>query len=483
MTNNDSGAGTPSLSARLKNVFALINANEREQARAQIQQIVKTHPQNADAWYLVALLMEDKARQIQALDRVLAINPQHKAALTLKSNLGSPQTPEVSYPASPQTPGANDLPSPQTPGAGYPPMPGYPVIPMRRPASRLNVWLLVFFLSAGLVALAVFGLIVLTQLIIPAFNPPPPTNTAGTPAPMPLAGLTGKILFSALSLEDGGNNPQAIKELYTINADGTGLSKLTSRNLILLGPRWSPDGTQIAYAVQDNPNVATENNLHIMNADGTNDRQITSKMLVASFQWSPDGKRFVLAILPGIGKKPFLQVINADGTGAVQLTNSPAARYMLPAWSPDATQIAFASDREGTTEIFVMNADGSNIRRLTDPQANQGAAFPTWAPDGKRIAYAQFDKADPPTAEAIPSLYVMNADGSNPTRITTNIRYEPLSWSPDGQFIAFDALITDSRDSTSLKAGIGIVKVSTGARTDLTSALPLVAAEPSWKAQ
>lgn len=76
-----------------------------------------------------------------------------------------------------------------------------------------------------------------------------------------------------------------------------------------------------------------------------------------------------------------------------------------PTWSPDGRKIAFASERDGNSEIYVMNADGSNVTRLTDAGGN----FPAWSPDGRRIAFA---------SGGGPDIYVMNADGSIVTRLT-----------------------------------------------------------------
>src|SRR5436853_386165 len=81
--------------------------------------------------------------------------------------------------------------------------------------------------------------------------------------------------------------------------------------------------------------------------------------------------------------------MNANGTGQVNLTNTPAAADQKPAWSPDGTKIAFWSDRDaGNEEIYVMNADGSNPVDLTnDPNTD---FQPAWSPDGSKIAFSSF---------------------------------------------------------------------------------------------
>ena len=126
--------------------------------------------------------------------------------------------------------------------------------------------------------------------------------------------------------------------------------------------------------------------------------------------------------------------MNADGSAQHRLTpresedvSSPARLFFQidPAWSPDATEIAFASRRSGTFDVYVMAADGTGTRRLTSGRSND--SHPTWSVDGARIAF-----------ERDSDIWVMNADGSNAKRISdvTAEEGEP-AWSPDGAWIAY----------------------------------------------
>ena len=113
-------------------------------------------------------------------------------------------------------------------------------------------------------------------------------------------------------------------------------------------------------------------------------------------------------------------LLGADGTTAVNLTNNPGFDG-YPAWSPDGQTIAFSSDGSGSSQVYLMNADGSGQTQLT----SGGGIHPAWSPDGSRIAFSANEQ-----------IHVMNSDGSAITRLTTTAGNTP-AWSPDGTRIAF----------------------------------------------
>jgi len=124
-------------------------------------------------------------------------------------------------------------------------------------------------------------------------------------------------------------------------------------------------------------------------------------------------------------------MMNTDGRNQRKLTNNDAVDWS-PAWSPDGNQIAFITNRDGNDEVYVMNTDGSNVRRLTQtPDASE--SFPAWSPDGIQISFDS-DKS------GNWDIYMMTSDGADPRRLTDSPGDDWISsWSPNGNQIAFES--------------------------------------------
>ena len=140
-----------------------------------------------------------------------------------------------------------------------------------------------------------------------------------------------------------------------------------------------------------------------------------------------DGKDVELSA--GIGQAVTSSGEGAWVVGAIRRLTNDSDWDWKPSWSPDGTQIAFQSSRDGNYEIYVMDSDGSNPRRLTDHPAEDW--FPSWSPDGRHIAYVS-------GRDSNYAIYAIGSDGSNPRNLTNDsYRHYYPSWSPDGRHIAF----------------------------------------------
>ncbi len=163
-------------------------------------------------------------------------------------------------------------------------------------------------------------------------------------------------------------------EIWVMNADGTGATQLTSNPGADGTPSWSPDGSKIAFYSQKLGYDA----IFVMNADGTGEIALTSDLVQASHgpDWTPDGSAIYFESSPFSGGSYEIWRMNADGSGKVPLTSN-AAGDLQPTVSSDGAQVAFSSNRDGDYEIYVMNADGSGQVALTSG-TGEGVA-PDWA--------------------------------------------------------------------------------------------------------
>jgi hypothetical protein len=242
---------------------------------------------------------------------------------------------------------------------------------------------------------------------------------------------TGKIAFfnppkngwevAFVSERDG--NP----EIYVVSADGRHTRRLTENDVLDGGPTWSPAGDQIAFHTARDGNME----IYVMDPNGGSVQRLTNDPGADTEPaWSPDGSQ--IAFVSDRDGNPEIYVMNADGSNSRRLTDNPA-NDASPAWSPDGNTIAFASQRGGSSsELYLMKTDGSGVQQISNLFGANGW-YPAWAPDGHLLSFTseRSNEAD---------IYTMDDQGQNIKRMTQETSWlTSTDWSPDGGWIAYMA--------------------------------------------
>jgi Tol biopolymer transport system component len=222
-------------------------------------------------------------------------------------------------------------------------------------------------------------------------------------------------------------------EIFLMAPDGSHQHPLTANDRQDFDPAWSADGTQLAYS-----SSGADADVWVINADGTNEHDVSNDPNGPDIQpaWSPDGTQIVF-VKQNFDGTSAIWVMNADGSDQRQLTDA-ATINVRPNWSPDGSRIAFASDRAGNFELFTIAPDGTNRRRLTFTETSQ-EDNPNWSPDGRLLAFdACVSVSYPCPGSPNNEIFSMRADGSGRQRLTDDpsIDANP-AWSPDGTQIVF----------------------------------------------
>ena len=208
-------------------------------------------------------------------------------------------------------------------------------------------------------------------------------------------------------------------EIYTLDSDGN-LKKITDRSgkkKLYTSTSWSPDAKTIAFTEINNDFQDANNNINLI-TEGQNTQikidytNISEYMRFSSFvntpAWSPDGSKIFFQKCLIDNELSEIYSMNADGSNQVKLTDDLC---FTPVCSPDGKKIALATYRDGNYEIYTMNTDGTDMVNLTKNPAND--AGPSYSHDGKKIAF--FSNRDGNW-----EIYIMNSDGSDQKRITNN---------------------------------------------------------------
>jgi len=196
-------------------------------------------------------------------------------------------------------------------------------------------------------------------------------------------------------------------DIFSVQPDGSDLKQLTDAPGNDAHTTWSPDGKHILFNSGRDGSIPL---LYVINPDGSGIRRLCPKShLWEEYpDWSPDGTK--IAFMSNVGFSSWvIFVMNVDCSGLKQVTQGPGEDGG-PRWSPDGKKIAFTSNRTGRAEVYVMNADGSQQTRLTTSSKVTSFNSPDWSPDGTRFLYMH---SLPHSGE----IWVMNADGSGQTKL------------------------------------------------------------------
>ena len=230
-------------------------------------------------------------------------------------------------------------------------------------------------------------------------------------------------------------------DIWVMNADGSKKTRLT-RDLNADHPLWSPEGKKIAFESIIDTRVRDVNvEIRTINADGTGLRRLTNNHKADYLcGWSPDGSKILF--VSNEKERPGIYTMNANGSGKKYLSRErvPILADTDPHWSPDGRRIVFCSNW-GTYEIHTMNADGTEEKWITAttskhwlhrgiPEERGDDRFPSWSPDGKYIAF---------DSEMDGNLEIYRYDilkNGWPKRLTANKArdFAPV-WTPDGKIV------------------------------------------------
>ena len=244
-----------------------------------------------------------------------------------------------------------------------------------------------------------------TPSLIPTieFIPTPNPSFNDTPPP------SGKIAFACYVNQ--------IDQICLLNADGSGRKQLTNFKATAFYPSVSPDGQTIFFSSRESGNFE----IYSIDINGDNLQQLTKNIgSLYAPELSPNGE-WVVFTNNGNG----LWLMKPDGKNPHALTTKDD---IDPSWSPDGSMISFASSRAGARQLFVMNADGTDIRQVTN--LNNMGGRNTWSPDSTKLAFYRGPQGDR-------NIYVINVDGTGLVKLTNGGDNLGPSWSPDGNWIAF----------------------------------------------
>jgi TolB protein len=228
------------------------------------------------------------------------------------------------------------------------------------------------------------------------------------------------------------------KEIWVMDYDGANQHQITHLNSISLTPRWSPDAGRIAFTCYVPFRGVTSAQICIYSM--ASNRLISFPRFRgtnSSPAWSPDGQQ--IAFMSSINGDPAIYVANADGTHLHRVTFG-AGVATSPTWNPKTgKQMVFVSDRAGDPALYLSDADGSNAQKIALPDMGY-VIDPSWSPNGQLLAFSWRR----PSGNY--DIYVMDIVSHQLVELTKDeARNERPSWAPDGRHLVFESTRTGTR--------------------------------------
>ena len=222
-------------------------------------------------------------------------------------------------------------------------------------------------------------------------------------------------------------------DICVMDADGANPKNLADEKSNDHSPAWSPDGSTIAYVSQDSVDLGggarglSQEDIRVVKADGSGKRRLTeTEGTEVDPVWSPDGKRFLFTAQLVKEKKGNVTILDgreiwiaaADGSGPQNISKNAVGDDWWPSWSPDGKKIAFAARKEGSpSSIYVMAPDGSEVKALLEPKWGPEYHRVRWSPDGSKLL----------AVDGRDQIVVLSADGSGLTNVQKG---QSPCWSP-----------------------------------------------------
>ena len=258
-------------------------------------------------------------------------------------------------------------------------------------------------------------------------------------------------------------------ELKIVDSDGAETRAITTGRGAL-SPAWSPTGESVVFTVLGNTGTQVQE-LDVRTGKTRRVSQIRAGLNITPV-YQPGGNAILYAQGTGNGTDLVLATLALDSSRPKKITIGRGTDNTSPSYSPDGTQIAFISGRSGSPQVYIMDADGSNVQLLTPYKAGVRSyrASPDWSPDGRAVAYEQQNGNF--------QIWMVDVRDRVPKQLTNEGENEDPSWAPDGRHIVFTSTRSGDKQLWILDTESGRARQLTHARGARLAAWSPILANP-----